>query len=71
MFSWLAEKLIARNMKAIRTGDIKPTTLLYAEDVRFSFPGDSSFAAEPQIRRISNAGSSASSILACRSTPTK
>ena len=44
MFSWLAEKLIAHNMKAIRAGDIKPTTLLYADDVRFKFPGDSSFA---------------------------
>jgi ketosteroid isomerase-like protein len=44
MFSWLAEKLIAHNMKAIRAGDIKPTTVLYADDVRFSFPGESSFA---------------------------
>jgi ketosteroid isomerase-like protein len=44
MFSWLAEKLIAHNMKAIRDGDIKPTTVLYADDVKFSFPGDSSFA---------------------------
>jgi ketosteroid isomerase-like protein len=44
MLSWLAEKLIAHNMKAIRAGDIKPTTALYADDVRFSFPGDSSFA---------------------------
>ena len=26
MFSWLAGKLIAHNMKAIRAGDIKPTT---------------------------------------------
>ncbi len=32
MFSWLAEKLIVHNVKAIRAGDIKPTTLLYADD---------------------------------------
>jgi ketosteroid isomerase-like protein len=44
MLSWLAEKMIDRNMKAIRAGDIKPTTALYADDVRFSFPGTSSFA---------------------------
>jgi ketosteroid isomerase-like protein len=31
-------------MKAIREGDIGPTTVMYAEDVRFHFPGDSSFA---------------------------
>ena len=44
MLSWLAGKLIAYNMKAIREGNIKPTTLLYAEDVRFRFPGQNSFA---------------------------
>ncbi len=44
MFSWLAEKMIARNMKAIRAGDTGPTTAMYADDVRFYFPGKSSFA---------------------------
>ena len=44
MLSWLAEKMIARSMKAIRAGDIGPTTALYADDVRFTFPGRSSFA---------------------------
>jgi len=44
MLSWLAGKMIARNMKAIRAGDTGPTVALYAEDVRFVFPGDSSFA---------------------------
>ncbi len=44
MLSWLAGKMIARNMKAIREGDIGPTTALYAADVKFHFPGDSSFA---------------------------
>lgn len=44
MLSWLAEKMIAHNMKAIRAGDLKPTVALYSDDVRFSFPGVSSFA---------------------------
>jgi ketosteroid isomerase-like protein len=44
MLSWLAKQMIARNMKAIRAGDTGPTVAMYAEDVRFAFPGDSSFA---------------------------
>lgn len=42
--SWLAGKMIARSMKAIREGDMTPTTALYAEDVKFRFPGKNSFA---------------------------
>lgn len=44
MLSWLAGKMIAHNMKAIREGDMAPTTRLYADDVRFRFPGKNSFA---------------------------
>lgn len=44
MLSWLAGKMIARSMKAIREGDMRPTTAMYAEDVRFRFPGENSFA---------------------------
>jgi ketosteroid isomerase-like protein len=44
MLSWLAGKMIARNMKAIRAGDTGPTVAMYAEDVEFAFPGRSSFA---------------------------
>ena len=44
MLSWLAGKLIARNMKAIRDGDTGPTVAMYADDVKFAFPGKSSFA---------------------------
>jgi ketosteroid isomerase-like protein len=51
MLSWLAEKMIARNMKAIRAGDLKPTVALYADDVKFSFPGDSSFAPGARNKR--------------------
>jgi hypothetical protein len=44
MLSWLAGKMIARNMKSIRAGDAGPTLALDAEDVKFTFPGESSFA---------------------------
>jgi hypothetical protein len=44
MLSWLAGKMIDRNMKAMRAGDPGPTLAMDAEDVRFTFPGESSFA---------------------------
>jgi hypothetical protein len=44
MLSWLAGKLIDRNMKSMREGDIAPTLAMDADDVRFAFPGVNSFA---------------------------
>jgi hypothetical protein len=44
MLSWLAGKMIARNMTAIRAGDPGPTLAMDADDVGFTFPGESSFA---------------------------
>jgi hypothetical protein len=44
MLSWLAGKLIAYNMRRLREGDPSPTVRMYADDVRFTFPGTSSFA---------------------------
>ena len=44
MLSWLAEMMIARNMKSIRAGDVGPTLAMDADDVKFRFPGSSSFA---------------------------
>jgi ketosteroid isomerase-like protein len=46
--SWIAKKLLSRNMARIRAGDIEPTLRLDAQDVRFRFPGDSSWATELQ-----------------------
>jgi hypothetical protein len=46
MLSWLAKRLIARNMRRLREGDPGPTLRLDAKDVRFRFPGNSSWAAE-------------------------
>jgi ketosteroid isomerase-like protein len=44
MLSWLAGKMIARNMESIRAGDVGPTLAMDADDVKFTFPGKSSFA---------------------------
>ncbi len=46
MLSWLAKKMIARNMERASAGDIGPTLKMDAEDVEFRFPGDSSWATE-------------------------
>ena len=46
MLSWLAKKMISHNMAKAREGEIGPTLRMDAEDVRFRFPGDSSWAAE-------------------------
>jgi ketosteroid isomerase-like protein len=44
MLSWLAGKMIARNMRALREGDMGPTVAMDADDVKFRFPGKNSFA---------------------------
>lgn len=46
MLSWLAGKLIAHNMRKLSEGDPSPTVRMYAEDVRFTFPGDNSWSGE-------------------------
>lgn len=64
MLSWLAKKMIARNMARASAGDIGPTLKMDAEDVRFRFPGDSSWATElqgkdelePWLRRFADVG---------------
>ena len=44
MLSWLAGKMIARNMRSMRAGDPGPTLAMDADDIKFTFPGESSFA---------------------------
>ena len=44
MLSWLAGKMIARNMKSMRAGDPGPTLAMDADEIKFTFPGESSFA---------------------------
>ena len=42
----LVAKLLRHNMERIRAGDYRPTLRMDAKDVRFRFPGDSSWATE-------------------------
>jgi ketosteroid isomerase-like protein len=64
MLSWLAKKMIARNMARASAGDLAPTLRMDAEDVRFHFPGDSSWGGEfegkaelePWLRRFAEVG---------------
>ncbi len=64
MLSWLAKKMISRNMAKAREGDIGPTLRMDAEDVKFRFPGDSSWGGEfngkaelePWLRRFADVG---------------
>jgi hypothetical protein len=51
MLSWLAEKLLARDMARLRAGDYRPQLSRVADDVRFRFPGTSSWATELQGKK--------------------
>lgn len=44
MLSWIASKMISRNMRLMRAGDPGPTLAMDADDIKFTFPGKSSFA---------------------------
>jgi ketosteroid isomerase-like protein len=46
VFSWLAKAILKRNMARLREGDYRPLLRLDARDIRFRFPGDSSWAAD-------------------------
>ncbi|HEY3845268.1 MAG TPA: hypothetical protein VGL48_18655 [Acidimicrobiales bacterium] len=46
MRSWLALKLVSRNMAQMRAGNIAPTLKLDTDDVRFRFPGVNSWAGD-------------------------
>jgi ketosteroid isomerase-like protein len=46
VWSWLAKKVLDRNLARLRAGDYRPLLRMDAEDVEFRFPGDSSWAGE-------------------------
>jgi ketosteroid isomerase-like protein len=48
MLSWLAKRILSHNMARLRAGDYRPLLRSDAKDVRFRFPGDSSWATELQ-----------------------
>jgi ketosteroid isomerase-like protein len=64
MRSWLAKKILSHNMARIREGDYRPTLRIDAEDVKFTFPGKSSWAGvfhgkkelEPWLQRFVKVG---------------
>jgi ketosteroid isomerase-like protein len=64
MLSWAAKRLIGHQMRRLREGDPGPTARLYAPDVRFHFPGNSSWSGdiegkvdlEAWLRRFAAAG---------------
>jgi ketosteroid isomerase-like protein len=46
MLSWLAKRLLDRNLSRLNAGDSRPLLRMDADDIRFRFPGDSSWAGE-------------------------
>src|SRR5580658_8989385 len=46
MFSWLGKRMIGRDLERLRAGDYRPLLRRDADDVRFRFPGDNSWATE-------------------------
>jgi hypothetical protein len=46
MQSWLAKRMLSRDMARLRAGDYRAQLRKVAKDVRFRFPGSSSWAAE-------------------------
>jgi hypothetical protein len=46
VISWLAKRILSHNMAKLRAGDYRPPLRGEAKDVRFRFPGTSSFATE-------------------------
>ncbi|HEX4108715.1 MAG TPA: hypothetical protein VHX88_11305 [Solirubrobacteraceae bacterium] len=50
MQSWLAKKLLDHNLARLRAGDYRPLLRFDHPDIRFRFPGDSSWAVDLQGR---------------------
>jgi hypothetical protein len=55
MLSWLAKRLLDRNLSRLNAGDARPLLRMDADDIHFRFPGDSSWAGEihgkPELAR--------------------
>jgi ketosteroid isomerase-like protein len=44
MQSWLAKRVMTRNLRALNAGNPKPTLRMDARDVELTFPGENSFS---------------------------
>lgn len=51
MQSWLAKKVLTRNMRHLNAGNPKPTLRLDARDVEFTFPGENSWSGQYSGKR--------------------
>ncbi len=71
MLSWLAKQILSRNMAHLRAGDYRPLLRGDAKDVRFRFPGDSSWATELQGKQELKGRLQRFVTLACRSSRTR
>ncbi|HEX8857118.1 MAG TPA: nuclear transport factor 2 family protein [Thermoleophilaceae bacterium] len=49
-YAWLVRRLFMRNLRNLRAGNPEPLFKSYADDVRFVFPGDSSWGGEVRGR---------------------
>ena len=46
MWSWLARRVISANLERLNAGDYRPLLRMDADDIRFRFPGDNSWATD-------------------------
>ena len=51
MYSWIVRRIVGFLYGKVSRGELRLALLLLAEDARFSFPGQSSFAAELRGKR--------------------
>jgi ketosteroid isomerase-like protein len=50
-YSWAVRRALEQNLARLRAGDAGPLLRFYADDVRFTFPGDSSWAVQIASKR--------------------
>ena len=50
LYAWAVRSLLRRNLRELRAGNPEPLFRAYADDVRFVFPGESSWTADVRGR---------------------
>lgn len=46
LYAWAVRSMLRRNLRHLREGDLEPLFSTYADDIRFVFPGHTSWAGE-------------------------